>query len=465
MDKEELARILEKIADLLELKGENPFKVRAYRNAAKAILGLEKSLEEIIREGKLLEIEGIGKSLADKIEQLASKGKLAFYEKLKKSLPRGLLDLMQVQGLGPKKVVLLYKKLKIQSLSGLKKACLKGQIAKLKGFGEKTEKNILDSLEHREEYQKRHLWWDGMEVATEILEGLKALKEASKAEIAGSLRRKMETVGDLDFVVGSSNPKPVMKWFTSQPMVEKVIAKGEKKASVKLKGGMEADIRIVPEHQFGFAFCYFTGSKEHTVKLRELSLKKSWSLSEYGFEGTKKGVVPKAFTRKEVSEEAIYKSLGLSFIPPELRENRGEFEAAAKSEIPSLITDADICGTLHNHTTSSDGRSTLKEMIQGAEKLKWEYLGISDHSKSSFQANGLSEERLLKQVEEIKKINASKEFSLYVFAGTECDILPNGALDFSEKTLAKLDYVIASVHSSLTQDEKTMTKRMIKAII
>ncbi len=458
MHKKEIARILEEIATLLELKGDNPFRVRAYRNGARALLNMEEDLAEVIQKEKLTEYEGIGDHLAQKIAELYQTGKLPYYENLKKKTPPGLLKLIQIQGLGPKKVKVLYQKLKIHSIEDLKKAAENGRIAKLKGFGTKTEQNILQSLQHRETYRKRVLWWDAWQRAVPILKELKKLKGVKQAEICGSLRRKLETIGDLDFLVGSDNPKPVMDWFASLGM--RTLAKGETRASIELHGGMQADLRIVPTDQFIYALVYFTGSKEHNIKIRTRSLKRGWSLSEYGFEPEKK----KMAMPKINSEEGLYRALNLSYIPPELRENLGEIEAAEKGTIPNLIEEGDIRGTFHNHTTASDGRNTLKEMIEAAENLGWEYVGISDHSKSSFQANGLSEEQLLAQIGTIRKLNASKKYKIHIFAGSECDILPNGSLDFSDKTLKQLDFVIASVHSSLSQDEETMTKRIIKAL-
>lgn len=463
MNKKEIAAVFEEIADLLELKNANPFRVRAYRNAARSLLNSDQDLEKMIEEETLTDLEGIGDDLAQKITILARKGRLPFYEKLKQSTPDALMKLKEVQGLGPKKVRALYKKLHVKSLTELKNAGEKGKIAKLKGFGAKTEQNILNALGHHETYGKRVLWWDAMEKADAILEGLKKLKDVKKAEIAGSLRRKLETIGDLDFLAASSNPKPVMKWFTSNPLVESILALGETKSSVRLIGGMQADLRIVPENQFGFALCYFTGSKEHNIKIRQRSLKKGWSLSEYGLQAVKKKG-PFDQVNKKVTEEDIYKALGLSYISPELRENMGEIEAAEKGKLPILIEEEDIRGAFHTHTTFSDGKSNLQDTIAFADKLGWEYLGISDHSKSSFQANGMDEETLFEELQLIRKINASKKYRTYVFAGLECDILPDGSLDFSEKVLQKLDYVIASVHSSRNQDEKTMTKRIIKAI-
>ena len=321
----------------------------------------------------------------------------------------------------------------------------------------KLRKNIWSALSNQESYQKRHLWWDARDAASPILEGLLKLKGVRQAEIAGSVRRKLETVGDLDFVAASKDPRPVMKWFTTQPTVEKILAVGETRASVRLTGGMQADLRVVTEEEYPFALCYFTGSKEHSIKLRERAQARGLSLNEYGFSPVKsKGSLPPSLT-----EEDLYKTLGLAFIPPELREDLGEFEAAEKKKLPHLITLSDIRGSFHNHTTASDGRSSLSEMIAGAKALGWEYLGISDHSKSSFQANGLHEERLLKQIDEIRGI---KTKGITLFSGLECDILADGSLDFPEEVLKKLDYVIVSIHNSLKQDEKTMTKRLIRAI-
>lgn len=453
MGKEEVCRILEEIADLLDLKGENPFKVRAYRNAARSLLNEEEDLEKLIKNNKLTEIEGIGESLAEKITLLVQKGRLPFYEQLKRSLPRGLIDLLQIQGLGPKKVQILYKKLGIKSIASLKKAAKQGKIAKLSGFGKKTETNILQALEHREKYQLRHLWWNAWKEASSLLEKIRKIKGVANADIAGSLRRKLETIGDLDFIVGSSSPKAVMTQFLDQPFIEKIFSKGETKASVMLRGGFKSDLRIVSEKEYPFALLYFTGSKEHNIELRSRALKRGWSLSEYELKGVPKSKQPR-------SEKEIYALFDLPYIPCELRENLGEFD----EKIPQLIEEKDLRGTFHVHTTASDGRSTLKEVVSAAEKLGWEYIGISDHSKSAFQANGLSEERICEQIDEIRKLNASKQYSIHVFAGVECDIMTNGALDYSDSLLKKFDFVIASVHSALQQDEKKMTKRLIRAI-
>lgn len=465
MNKKEIAEILEQIAILLEFKNENPFKIRAYRNAARSLLNMEEDLEDVILAEKLTDYEGIGDHTAEKITTLYKTDKLPYYEQLKKTIPSGLLDLLEIQGLGVKKIKVIYKRLGIKSIPALKKACEAGKIAKLPRFGKKTEQNILDAISHVGSYQQRHLWWDAMETAAPILAALRKLKGVKKAEIAGSLRRKLETIGDLDFLVGASDPEPIMDWFTSQKFVEKVLSKGKTKSSIRLRGGIQADLRIVPEKQFGYALAYFTGSKEHNIKMRERALKRGWSLSEYGLSSLKpKKPEPFDDRKTPVTEADLFKIMGLDAIPPEIREDAGEFDAAEKGKLPILVEEDDIRGTFHNHTASSDGRNSLSEMVMAAQTLGWEYIGISDHSKSSIQANGLDEERLMTQISQIRKLNASGKFKPYIFAGTECDILPNGSLDFLDSILKKLDYVIVSVHSAFAQDEKTMTKRIIKAI-
>lgn len=465
MDKNEIVKIFDEIALLLEIKEENPFKIRAYRKAAHSLLNMDEDLQKVIDEGRLTSLEGIGKDLAEKITHLVRTGHLESYEELKKSTPEGLLELMKVYGLGSKRIIALYKTLKIQSVDALKQACLRGDVAQLKGFGTKTEKNILDSIAHLEQYQKRHLWWNAMTIASPILEGLQNLREVKKAEIAGSLRRNLETIGDLDFLVASPNPEPIIEWFTSQSFVNQVFAKGTTKASIRLESGIQADLRIVSEKQFGFALCYSTGSKEHNIKLRQRAQKRGWTLSEWGLESVDPKQ-PSPFEKKRlaVTEKDLYHILELDYIPPELREDQGEIEAAAKKKLPKLVEAKDIRGAFHIHTAASDGKNTLLEMVSGAQDLGWEYIGIADHSKSSVQANGLSEERLWEQLNEIKKLNASKKFTTHIFAGTECDILFDGSLDFPDDLLKELDFVVVSVHASLQLDEKTMTKRIIRAV-
>lgn len=463
MDKHELAAILEEIGTLLTIKGENPFKIRAYHNAARAIENLEEDINKIVEKKALGEIPGIGERLSKKITTIVKTGRLPYYEKLKRSIPEGLLELLKVPGLGGKKIKILYEKLKIKTVKDLLEACQKGKIANLKGFGIKTQENILNGITKIKTYGQRFLWWDAQAIALPLLKKIAAFKDVKKVEMAGSFRRKLETVGDLDILAASRSPLKVINTFIKQPFIKKVISKGPTKASVLLNEGIQVDFRVVSEEEFSFGLIYFIGSKEHNIVIRQMAKKLGLSLSEYGFEPIdhKKPIFPK---RYKPTEDEIYRILGLCYMPPEIRENMGEIEAALKKQLPTLVEEKDIRGDLHCHTTASDGHSTLKEMVLAAQKLGWEYIGISDHSKSSFQAGGMDEEQLLSQIETIYRLNKSKKFSTYIFSGLECDILKNGKLDFPDSVLKKLDYVIASVHSSFSLDEKAMTARLIRAI-
>lgn len=466
MDKHEIASLFDEIAVLLELQGENAFKIRAYHNAARALESLDEDLETVVDEGRLREVPGIGESLAEKITLMVSTGHLPYYEELKKSIPQGLMNLFNIPGLGGKKIKALYDELGIKSIEELLEACQNGKVAKIPHFGEKTEKNILMSIEKLKASSRRYLWWNAMAIVRPILEALGKLKEVRKVEVAGSIRRKLETIGDLDILVASSFPEKIMDWFTTQHWVDSIIAKGRTKSSIRLKKGMQADLRVLSEDQYGFALLYFTGSKEHNIKIRHLANELGYTLSEYSLEpldGDKKHP-SLSHTQKPVTEAKIYEALGLAYIPPELREDRGEIEAAAKGKLPKLVEDKDIRGVFHCHTTYSDGHNTLDEMIAAAEEYGWDYFGIADHSKSSFQANGMQAERLFEQVHKIRSINRSKKYSLHVFAGLECDIMTDGQLDFPDEVLKELDYVVASVHRSFNLDEKMMTARLIKAI-
>ena len=470
MTKNEIADVLAEIGTLMELKGENPFKVRAYSAGARAIEALEKEdFEKLVAEGGMQSVKGIGEALASKIAELHSTGRLEFLDKLKSSIEPGLVDMLRIPGLGPKKIAALRKTLGVTSIPELEKACREGKVAALDGFGEKTQEKLLAGIANREAYSRRHLWWTASEVAEPILAGLRSLSQVERAESAGSLRRGLETVGDLDFIVAAEDWSPVVEWFTSLQGIREVTAKGETKASVRLASGLQADLRIVPLDQFAFALHHFTGSKDHNVQMRQRALDRGLSLSEWGLvpaegEGTARDKAGRKEGKKASDEKAIFAALGLSYIPPELREGLGEIEAAEKGEIPRLVELADLRGAFHNHTTESDGGNTLAEMAAAASDLGWEYIGIADHSKSSRQANGLTEERLLRQVAEISKLNASRKFKAGVFAGTECDILPDGRLDFEDSVLATLDYVVASVHSAFSQDEEVMTARIIRAV-
>ena len=465
MDKNDIIGVLDLIGTMLEIKGENPFKVRAYFSGSRALQTLEEDLGVVVEQGRLGEVPGIGKALTEKIETLFTTGELEFLNKLKASVPDGLLDLLEVPGLGGKKINALHEKLGVDSIESLTEACHEGRVAELKGFGKKTEEKILSGIKNREAYAARHLWWKARTVADKILPGLRAIPEVERAEAAGSLRRGMETVGDLDFLVASSEPEPIMNWFTQMEGITEITAHGDTKSSVRFEDGMQADLRVVPSEQFFFALHHFTGSKDHNVRMRQKALSLGLSLSEWGLRPeAEKDSSRNVGTVEANSEEDIFKALGLQYIPPALREGLGEVEAAETNSLPQLLEPDDLRGCFHNHTTASDGRNTLEEMTEEADARGWDYLGISDHSKSSFQANGLDEERLLAQVDAIRKLNESGQFRCHVFAGSEVDILSGGKLDFEDSVMEALDYVVASVHNGLTQDEETITTRIMKAI-
>jgi len=475
MTKNEIAGVLDEIGVLLELKGENPFKVRAYHAGAQALETLEEDLGTVIAEDRLQDIKGIGEALAKKITELHATGRLGFHEKLKASIAPGLVEMLEIPGLGAKKIKALHERLGISSVAELARACQEGRVAALDGFGEKSQEKILTGIRNREAYAQRHLWWEAYAVAEPVLQGLRALPQVQRAEHAGSLRRGLETVGDLDFLVAAEEWAPIVEWFTTRPEVREVTAKRETKASVRYADRLQTDLRIVPPAQYVFALHHFTGSKDHNVQMRQRALTRGLSLSEWGLvpaegEGTAKD---KAAAQRETrearldniqTEADLFAALGLHYIPPELREGLGEIEVAEKGEFPRLVEAADIRGVFHNHTTASDGCNTLAEMVAAAQAHGWEYLGIADHSKASFQANGLDETRLRKQIAEIKALNRSGRFTTHVFAGVECDILPDGRLDLGETVLRELDYVVVSVHSAFTQSEAEMTARIIRAI-
>jgi len=462
MSKDEITEILENIARLLELKGENPFKVRAYRNAARALETLSEPLTTLVAEDRLEAVDGIGKATAEKIATLATTGSLDYYTELREEFPPDIFTLFDLQGLGAKKIKILWDSLQVHSISQLERKCHDGSVAALPGFGKKTAENILKAIEHHKKNTDKFRIGDIAALADQFLEDLRAQPRVTFAQIAGSYRRRKEIVRDLDFIVSSRHPEEVSDFFTTHTLVDSVLAKGATKSSVILKNGIQCDLRVVSAAEYPFALNYFTGSKEHNVRVRSRALTKGWSLNEYRFSPADGRELKEPLP--EVNEESdIYRSLGLEPIAPELREDRGEIEAAEKFELPTLIEWQNLRGTFHNHTNESDGRATLQEMAAAARELGMEYLGIADHSKSSFQAHGLDEKRLAVQIAEIQALNAEDD-SLRIFSGTECDILKDGTLDFSNEVLASLDYVVASIHSSFTMPEADMTARIIRAM-
>jgi DNA polymerase (family 10) len=460
-NKDDIADTLESIGLLLELKGENAFKTRAYANAARAVETHPGNIETMAREKRLAEIPGIGAAIAAKISELVETGRLEFYEKLRGEFPATLFDLFELQGVGAKKIKALYDQLAVTSIPELEAACKAGRVAALAGFGEKTAAKMLAAIEARGKYADTYRLGTVAPLAETLLEHLKKDPDVSQACIAGSYRRRKETLHDLDFIVATPFPEEITAHFTSHEAVEEIIARGPTKTSVRLKSGVQADLRVVTNEQYPFALAYFTGSKEHNVKIRGLALTRGWTLNEYRLapvEGKGGAAVP------EIHEEAdLHAALGLGYIEPELRENRGEIEAAAAGSLPPLVTLENLRGTFHNHTTASDGRNSLEEMAQAARDLGLEYLGIADHSKSSFQAHGLDAKRLLEQREEIRRLNGTFD-GFHLFSGTECDVLRDGTLDFPDEVLGQLDYVVASVHNVFNLPEAEMTERIIRAI-
>jgi DNA polymerase (family 10) len=464
MNKDQVAAILDEIGTLLELQGENSFRCNAYHNAARTLEQLDTDLGEVVRSGQLASIRGIGDTLREKITTLVTAGKLPYYEDLKKKTPPGLFDMLRLPGIGPKKVRALYEQLKIDDLDKLREACEDDRVAGLKGFGEKTQQKILDGLAFLNESGGRVRIDHALVMAQGLMDGLRNAPGIIRMELGGSLRRRRETIADIDILISSDDAAPIMAHFVKLPGVVQVISHGDTLSSVKVSNGMDgshrivmqADLRVVRDEVFPFALQHFSGSKQHNVHLRGLAQSMGLKSSEYGLVGEHRKVVCK-------TEADIYHALGLDYIPPEMREDTGEVELAAEHKIPKLIEVGDIQGVFHNHTTASDGSNTLEEMAEAARALGLHYLGIGDHSQSLAIANGLSPARVRKQQEEIDALNRKyKNFRL--FKGTECDILADGSLDFDDELLATFDYVVASVHTSFNMTREEMTARIIRAI-
>ena len=464
MDKEQVADILAEIGTLLELKGENPFKTRAYANAARAIEGLSEPLAKIVAENRLGEIKGVGEALTKKITELVTTGKLKYYDELKASIPPGLIEMLEISGLGPKKIQALNQKLGVDSVGKLEAACKNGKVAELDGFGEKTQANILEGVERRRTYASKHLLNDALSAAGLLLDGLREHPEVIRCSAAGSLRRFKEVIGDIDLLASSKKPAEVIEFFAAQPGIIKVTARGETKASVILDGGIQCDLRVVSDREFPYALAYFTGSKEHNIVMRQRAIQRGLRLNEYGlFKSKEETRNPKLLVPCQ-DEAEIFAKLDLPFVPPELREDHGEFAAGEKNDLPRLIEWTDLKGSLHNHSTWSDGHNRLEEIAEYMEDLGLAYWAITDHSKSSFQAKGLDAKRVRQQIAEIKKINgqlAEHGSDFRLLTGTEVDILRD-RLDFDDELLAELDVVVASLHVP-SNNETENTKRLIRA--
>ncbi len=454
MDASVVSDALREIAILLELKGENPFKARAYESAARTIESLGNEFEDIIQQNKIGEIKGIGESIAEKIITLVTASELPYLNELRSSIEPGLLELLKIPGLGPKRVKAIFDKLRISKLGELEYACKENRLSLIDGFGEKLQEKILEGIEQVKKYSERFLYIDAEEFAFLLYESLKPI--AAMIEIAGSIRRKRETVKDIDLIAATDNRDKLINEFINHQSVEKVLLSGDTKTSVLLTSGMQADLRVVEPSQYPYALHHFTGSKEHHTALRGLAKKRNIKINEYGIFENDKLIECK-------SEDDIYRVFKMSFIPPELRENMGEIEAAIENKLPKLVEQTDIKGVFHIHTNYSDGRNTIEELVCACIERGWAYIGITDHSKSAAYAGGLSVDDIKRQREEIAQVQ-EKYPSFKLFHGIECDILKSGELDYPDDILERFDFVIASVHSNFTLDEKSMTQRIIKAI-
>jgi len=456
MKNREIADMFFEMADVLEMQGVD-WKPNAYRKAARAIETLSEPIEKIYAKGgmkALMDIPGVGQSLAAKVEEFLKTGKMKEFNQVVSKIPKGVEEMMHVPGLGPKKVMKLYKKLKIKSLADLESAAKAGKLKKLEGFGAKSEQDILRGLGILKQGAARPLLGIALPLAREFAERLSRVEGVKKAEPAGSLRRMKETVGDIDILVISSKPSKVMNIFTSMPEVQTVLAQGLTKSTVILKDGIQADVRVLEEQSFGAALQYFTGNKDHNVVLRQMAIKKGLKLSEYGLFKKERYVCGR-------TEKEIYAKLGLPYIEPELRENQGEIQAALKHKLPHIIPYNALKGDLHMHTKWSDGLHSMEQMVRAAQDRGYKYVAITDHSKSEHIANGMDEKRLVKYLNELDKLQ--KKFKIRILKGSEVDILGDGSLDYDNKYLKRLDFVLAAVHSRFKSAKQEMTKRILKA--
>jgi DNA polymerase (family 10) len=452
----ELAYIFSRIGDALELKGESSFRIIAYRKAARILEDLTEDIEVLAEKGKLREIPGVGEGIAKKIEEYLKTGKMKKYEEALSGIPEGLLELLEIQNLGARTIHLAYKELGVKDLQDLKRVIEDGSLAKLFGMGEKKVENIKKGIEIYEQAHERIPIYEALTIVEDVIEYLKNAPGISQISPAGSLRRMKETVGDIDILATGKNGREIIEFFTRYPNVDRVLASGKTKGSIMVKtekGKKQVDLRIVEENSYGAALQYFTGSKAHNIRLRSMAKDKGLKISEYGvFRGEEKIA--------GTTEEDIYKILNLPWIPPEIREDRGEIESALKNQLPDLVNYHDIKGDLHVHSNYSDGHSTIEEIVEHAKLLGYEYIAICDHSQSVKYAHGLTEDRLKRQIEEIEKLN-EKITGIKILKGIEVDILPDGKLDFSNELLKQLDYVVASIHIGF---KKNVTERMLSAL-
>ncbi len=464
MRNREIADIFSRIADILEIKDENVFRIRAYRTAAQNIMGLSRELEDVYKKDPqdLSNIPGIGKDLKEKIIEMIETGKLKYFNELMKEFSPGFLDMLDLAGLGPKKLKKLKEKLGIKNVEDLRKACEKGKLENIEGMGAKTQVKLLEAIGYFKKREGRMLLPEADAYADEVIEYLKKSKLFKKLEKAGSLRRGMETVGDLDILSIATDAEKAMDYFVNYPDCESVLAKGQTKGSIIIRNGPQVDLRIIEEQRFGAALQYFTGSKQHSVKVRKIAKRKGYKINEYGVFSVKKTGKDRMVAGK--TEEEVYKKVDMDWIPPELREDRGEVEAAAEGTLPkNLLKEKDIKGDLHLHTVESDGRATIEELVAKAREKGYDYIGIADHSKLVRVANGMDEKRLLKHTEKIRKID-KKTKGVKILTGVEVDILTDGRLDLEDYALKDLDIVIAAIHSKFSLSKKEQTERILRAM-
>lgn len=456
MNKQEISQMFEEIALMLDLKGENPFKSKAYINAARTLEFLEGDIQDYVREDRLEEIKGIGKAIKEKLVEIVHTGGLEYYNDLRATIPEGLFDMLKIPGVGPKKVKAIYEKLEVKTIGELEYACIENRLLDLEGFGKKTQYNILKGIENMKKFQGQFLFGEVVNLAKEVKAQIQLSGLVDRCEITGSIRRRKEVVKDVDMIATSDHADKLMEYFTTLHLVEEIIAKGDTKSSVKLKSGINMDLRVVLDREYPYVLNHFTGSKEHNTAIRHRAKAMGIKVNEYGLFREEKLI-------KCNSEADIYKELGLDFIPPEIRENNGEIEAAEKHQLPKLIELQDIKGTFHIHTLYSDGSNTIEEMVKSARSMGLTYIGISDHSRSAFYARGLNKDEIMRQLEEIDRLN-DKFHDFQIFKGIESDILQDGSLDYEDDILKLFDFVIASVHSNFKLEKNKMTERLINAV-